>query len=42
MESFSIPPRHSIQRVLISVSGAEAGVMNAGFFDDIIELKHLI
>ena len=42
MESFVVPPRHSVQRVLISAGGADIAVKNAGFFDDIIELKDLI
>jgi hypothetical protein len=42
MEYFTIPPKHSVQRVLISPSGADAGVKNAGFFDDIVELKDLV
>ena len=42
MESFVVPPRHSVQRVLISAGGTDIAVKNAGFFDDIIELKDLI
>lgn len=41
MELLSIPSSYSVQRVLISAEGADAGVTNAGYFDDIIDLAKL-
>ena len=41
MEHFTIPPRFSVQRVLISAEGAEPAVADAGYFDHIIDLREL-
>lgn len=42
MTLFDVPPRHSIERVLISISGCDQSVIDAGYFDDILTLKDIM
>ncbi len=41
MELFDIPPRHSVERVLITASGCDQSVIGAGYFDSIVTLQDL-
>jgi AAA+ ATPase superfamily predicted ATPase len=42
IELLSIPSRHSVQRVLISAEGADASLVEAAYFDQILDLKMLL
>jgi hypothetical protein len=42
LDLFDVPPRHSVERVLIAVSGCEQSVIDAGYFDEILTLKDLM
>jgi hypothetical protein len=41
MELFDIPPRYSVERVLITASGCDQSVIEAGYFDSIVTLQDL-
>ena len=41
VEHFLIPPRHSVERVLISAEGADESVRGIGYFDHITDLAML-
>jgi AAA+ ATPase superfamily predicted ATPase len=42
LDLFDVPPRHSVERVLVAVSGCEQSVIDAGYFDEILTLKDLM